>query len=93
MGLAQRHLDGVLPGQFGVLAEVGDLGRTVAGDFVRHGGGPCRGRFRLVLGVEQSNKSNTGRSWFGSDPDRLLRFETATGAGRSPSAWRGRAAP
>ncbi|MFC9162903.1 DNRLRE domain-containing protein [Streptomyces fungicidicus] len=24
-----------------------------------------------------ANKTNTGRSWFGSDPDRLLRFETA----------------
>ncbi|MET4660557.1 RHS repeat-associated protein [Streptomyces sp. PvP037] len=29
-----------------------------------------------------ANKTNTGRSWFGSDPDRLLRFETAEG-GRS----------
>ncbi|MFK4150732.1 DNRLRE domain-containing protein [Streptomyces fungicidicus] len=29
-----------------------------------------------------ANKTNTGRSWFGSDPERLLRFETAEG-GRS----------
>ncbi|MFE0961188.1 golvesin C-terminal-like domain-containing protein [Streptomyces fungicidicus] len=29
-----------------------------------------------------ANKTNTGRSWFGADPDRLLRFETAEG-GRS----------
>ncbi|MGA5026522.1 DNRLRE domain-containing protein [Streptomyces griseoincarnatus] len=30
-------------------------------------------------GFDFANTANTGRSWFGSDPDRLLRFETAEG--------------
>ncbi|CAL9566122.1 hypothetical protein SUDANB176_04742 [Streptomyces sp. enrichment culture] len=30
-------------------------------------------------GFDFANRTNTGRSWFGSDPDRLLRFETADG--------------
>ncbi|MGW0774343.1 hypothetical protein ACWD01_11985, partial [Streptomyces sp. NPDC002835] len=30
-------------------------------------------------GFDFANMANTGRSWFGSDPDRLLRFETADG--------------
>ncbi|MGW7358049.1 golvesin C-terminal-like domain-containing protein [Streptomyces sp. NPDC054802] len=30
-------------------------------------------------GFDFANTANTGRSWFGSDPDRLLRFETADG--------------
>ncbi|WP_149547373.1 DNRLRE domain-containing protein [Streptomyces marokkonensis] len=30
-------------------------------------------------GFDFANTTNTGRSWFGSDPDRLLRFETADG--------------
>ncbi|MEU4980848.1 DNRLRE domain-containing protein [Streptomyces sp. NPDC021969] len=33
-------------------------------------------------GFEFANTANTGRSWFGSDPDRLLRFEAGDG-GRS----------
>ncbi|MFG2315253.1 golvesin C-terminal-like domain-containing protein [Streptomyces tendae] len=33
-------------------------------------------------GFDFANRTNTGRSWFGSDPDRLLRFEAGDG-GRS----------
>ncbi len=30
-------------------------------------------------GFDFANRTNTGRSWFGSDPDRLLRFEAGDG--------------
>ncbi|WP_416529646.1 DNRLRE domain-containing protein [Streptomyces coelicoflavus] len=30
-------------------------------------------------GFDFANRANTGRSWFGSDPDRLLRFEAGDG--------------